>query len=365
MAGSWSVSFGPLEPLARDASVTDVAVTCDGRVWADRGEGMREQRMPLPFRSPAVVRDFAVQLCAQLGRRLDDARPIADASSAEGVRVHAVAAPVVPMGAAVSIRFPDRAPVSLAGLGRAGMFPSAWLPVLAGLAWRRATLLITGGTGAGKTTLLKALLGACDPGERLVTVEEVRELGGLAHADMVSLVTRESNVEGKGGIGLTTLVKATLRMRPDRVVLGECRGEEIADLLRAFNSGHHGGMTTLHADGVDRVPSRLVALGLLAGVSPQALAMLAEGAFDAVLHVERGPNGRHLTQIGLLAATGHELTARTLATWGGPGSGGPTQAPGWEAFRRRWQPVEAATPASPRPGAGPIRVPALPRTGGA
>ncbi|MBM6699196.1 Flp pilus assembly complex ATPase component TadA [Bifidobacterium pullorum subsp. saeculare] len=335
MAGeAWSVAFGPLEDLARDRSVTDVAVTCDGRVWADRGAGMREHRPRLPFRSPQVVRDYAVQLCAQLGRRLDDARPIADASSVEGVRVHAVIAPIVPQGAAVSIRFPDRSKASLAALCAAGMFPSSWLPVLAGLARRRATVLVTGGTGAGKTTLLKALLGECDAGERLVIVEEVRELGGLAHPDTVPLVTREANVEGAGAVGLPALVKATLRMRPDRVILGECRGEEIADLLRAFNSGHHGGMTTMHADGVDRVPSRLVSLGLLAGLSPQALAMLAEGAFDVVLHVERDARGRRIAQIGRLVSGDRGLAGLPLASW--DGTGRPSLAPAWDGFARRW-----------------------------
>lgn len=186
-----------------------------------------------------------------------------------------------------------------------------------GLVRRHATVLITGGTGVGKTTLLKALLAQCDVNERIVTVEEVRELGELGRGDHVSLVTREANVEGVGAISLTDLVKATLRMRPDRVVLGECRGAEIVDLLRAFNSGHHGGMTTVHADGVNRVPSRLISLGLLAGVSPQALAMLAAGAFDAVVHLERVNGQRRITQIGELRVAHGELAGTPLAVWNG------------------------------------------------
>ena len=286
-----TVFFGLLNDVASDPQVTDLAVTCDGRVWADRGNGMRETVLRVPFRSPQVVREYAVQLCAQLGRRLDDACPIADAASPDGIRVHAVIAPLVPQGAAISIRFPDRTMASLRHLSQLGVFPAAWLPMFVGLVRRHATVLITGGTGVGKTTLLKALLAQCDVNERIVTVEEVRELGELGRGDHVSLVTREANVEGVGAISLTDLVKATLRMRPDRVVLGECRGAEIVDLLRAFNSGHHGGMTTVHADGVNRVPSRLISLGLLAGVSPQALAMLAAGAFDAVVHLERVNSG--------------------------------------------------------------------------
>lgn len=337
-----TVMFGPLSELANDPSVTDMAVTCDGRVWADRGAGMEEYHLRAPLRTPQVVREFAVQLCSQLGRRLDDARPIADASSIEGIRVHAVIEPLVAQGAAISIRLPDRTSNRLETLGQAGLFPPQWLAILTGLVRQRATLLITGGTGAGKTTLLKALLGLCEPTERLVTVEEVRELGGLEHADMVSLVTREANVEGAGEIGLPQLVKATLRMRPDRVVLGECRGEEIVDLLRAFNSGHHGGMTTLHADGVERVPSRLVSLGLLAGVEPRALAMLAEGAFDAVLHLERERGARRIAQIGRLESCDGQLEGRMLASWQGPATT-PHVSQDWQEFAAKWAGDSAPT----------------------
>ena len=326
--------LGPLQSLGRDPRVTDVAVTCDGRVWVDSGEGMQEREPDIPFRSPQVLRDYAVQLCAQLGRRLDDAMPIADAADPSGVRVHAVIAPLVPQGAAISIRFPDRGGVGLEDLGRGGLFPPQWLPVLVGLVRGRGTLLITGGTGAGKTTLLKALLGCCDDAERIVAVEEVRELGGLRHGNMVSLTTREANVEGAGAVGLPDLVKATLRMRPDRVILGECRGEEVVDLLRAYNSGHRGGMTTLHADRVGRVPARLVSLGLLAGLAPQALAALAEGAFDAILHLERRRGRRVLSQIGRLAVADGGFRGDALAVWDGVGP--PRHAPEWQDFSARW-----------------------------
>lgn len=326
--------FGPLECVAGDPSVTDVVVTGEGRIWVDRGGGMREYQLPIPFRSARMVRDYAVQLCAQLGRRLDDACPIADASSVDGIRVHAVIEPLVPQGAAISIRFPSRSPPTLQSLAIAGLFPAPWFPLLCALVRRRATILITGGTGAGKTTLLKALLGLCGPDERIITVEEVRELGGLDSGNRVSLVTREPNVEGAGAVGLPDLVKATLRMRPDRVVLGECRGEEIADLLRAFNAGHHGGMVTLHADGVARVPARLVSLGLLAGLSPEALAMFAEGAFDVVLHVERRGSRRYIGQIGCLTMSEGWLGGQMLAVWNGAGQ--PVAGPLWERFCARW-----------------------------
>ena len=311
--------LGPLDELLHHPQVTDAAVTCDGRVWADYGGGMQEFFPVIGFESPDMVREFAVCLCAQLGKRLDDARPIADASTDDGIRVNAVIAPIVPCGASVSIRFPDRRFSRLPALGASGLFPSSWMPMLHALVEEQATILITGGTGTGKTTLLRALLAECGAQERIVSVEEVRELGDFGHANHVSLASREANVEGSGAISLAELVRATLRMRPDRVVPGECRGEEIADLLRALNSGHHGGMATMHADGVRRVPARLQTLGLLAGLRPEALAMLAEGAFDVVVHLERQHGVRRIAQIGTLVTdeTTGRLQGHALCEWDG------------------------------------------------
>ncbi|MDD6461430.1 MAG: ATPase, T2SS/T4P/T4SS family [Bifidobacteriaceae bacterium] len=342
------VYFGPLDAVMHEPGVTDVAVTPDGCVWVDRGDGMEEHSLVRAFGSPEQVRAFAVQLCAQMGRRLDDSHPICDAGTLDGVRLHAVIAPIVPFGASISLRLPSSRSLTLDQLQRAGMMPLAWLDVLEGLVGMRATLLVCGGTGSGKTTLLKALLRQCDARERIVTVEETRELGSLGHADCVSLVTREANIEGAGEVGLSDLVKATVRMRPDRIVLGECRGPEVTDLLRAFNSGHRGGMATIHADGVERVPARLMALGLLADVRPEAIAAMSEGAFDAVLYVKRGPDGRRwLAQIGRLetqeGANGSlRLVGRSLASWDGEGV--QQYAPQWQEFcsgylqwtARRW-----------------------------
>ena len=311
------MELGPLSAIASQPGVTDIAVTCDGTVWADRGQGMQVYPLATCFPSAQSIRDFAVRLCSQLGRRLDDACPIADASTVDGLRVHAVISPLVPQGAAISIRLPDAISPDLESLVRNGMFPAQWLPLLSGLVRNKASVLVTGGTGAGKTTLLKAMLMLCPPNERIITVEEVRELGMIRHANHVSLVTREANVEGIGAIGLPALISATLRMRPDRVVVGECRGGEIVDLLRALNSGHRGGMTTLHANQVEAIPARLVSLGLLAGLDPRATAALAEDAFDVVLHVERAAGRRLISQIGRLEAMGGSLQGRLLASWDG------------------------------------------------
>ena len=164
-------------------------------------------------------------------------------------------------------------------------------------------------------------------------VEEVRELGMLNHANHVSLVTRGANMEGKGAIGLSQLICATLRMRPDRIVVGECRGGEIVDLLRALNSGHRGGMTTLHANQVTAVPSRLVALGLLSGLNPQATAALAQDAFDVVLHVGRVGGRRRIAQIGRLEFAEGKLRGNLLAGWNGSQMRASQQ---WPDFVRVW-----------------------------
>ena len=249
------MELGPLAPSPRSRASRTSAVTCDGTVWADCGQGMQEVcLLRRCFPSAQSIREFAVRLCSQLGRRLDDACPIADASTVDGLRVHAVIAPLVPQGAAISHT------IARCGLARSGIV-GAQRHVSSRMAAPAGRTGVPQGkragdrrTGAGKTTMLKAMLMRCPPNERIVTVEEVRELGMIQHANHVSLVTREANTEGAGGIGLSELICATLRMRPDRVVVGECRGGEVVDLLRALNSGHRGGMTTLHANQVEAVP---------------------------------------------------------------------------------------------------------------
>lgn len=335
VADSYAI-FGPLASIASHPALSDIAVTCNGRVWADYGYGMKEVVPDIPLSSPQIVRDLAVQLCARLGQRLDNAHPIADASTPEGIRVHAVIAPLVAFGAAISIRFPSRTSTSLEWLGSQGMYPLSWVPVLRGLVRGRATILITGGTGTGKTTLLKTLINEIQESERIITIEEVRELGDLGHEHVVSLVAREANIEGAGEVNLSDLVKATLRMRPDRVVLGECRGQEIIDMLRAFNSGHRGGMVTLHADSISRVSARIVSLGLLAGCNSKTTNALAQGAFDVVLHLESGQRGRHIAQIGRLTTTSGELCGEIIAQWNGKSLQTDTVA--WQEFVRHWVP---------------------------
>ena len=357
------VGFGPLESVVAAPGVTDVAVTPDGRVWTDDGDGMHEVMPSIPFDTPERVKEYAIQLCSQMGRRLDDSCPITDASTPSGIRVHAVIEPLVLRGASISIRVPPLSALTLKDLEQRGFLPHIWCGILRRLVRAKASIIISGGTGTGKTTLLRALLTECAADERIVAIEEIREIGGVNRGDFVSLVSRESNVEGAGGISLSQLVTATLRMRPDRIVLGECRGEEVADLLRAFNTGHRGGLVTIHANGVEQLPQRLVALGQLSGLPASSLFMLAEGAFDAILHIERVRGVRRLAQIGRMAqgslaaqglsaaqgvssaspsalpmsptsASSTGLRGQILSTW--DGAGVPMIYSGWDEFSAQW-----------------------------
>lgn len=333
----WGVRFGPLEDVAADPAVTDIAVSGDGTVWADKGQGMIPVTTRIPCQSPMLVRQLAINLCAQLGARLDQSNPLVDASNPQGVRVHAVLEPIVPSGASISIRLPARQHMSLEDLFQRGFMPEQWISILRCLISHGATFLISGGTGTGKTTLVRALISACPPRDRIVIVEEVRELGGIGRPDCVSLAARSPNAEGKGGVGLDELVRATVRMRPDRIVLGECRGKEIADLMRAFNTGHRGGFVTVHADSLERVPSRLITLGLLADLDPQLTAHLSAQAFDVVVHLSRDfeTGRRRIAQIGFLTLTPQEgLTGTVALSWDGRSA--PHCEPAMAEFARRW-----------------------------
>ena len=252
----------------------------------------------------AEVRELAVRLVALGGRHLDEAAPCVDARLRDGIRVHAVLPPVSPRGSLLSIRVPKATPWSVAGLEAAGFFAEVPARAVLDLVAQRANLLVTGAAGSGKTTLLSALLGEAPPAERIVAIEDVAELR-VRHPHFVSLEARQPNLEGAGGVGLARLLREALRMRPDRLVLGECRGEEIRELLAALNTGHDGGAGTLHANSLEDVPARLEALGSLAGLNPSAVARQAVSAIGAVLHLEGRGGMRRLAQLGSL-----ELDAR-------------------------------------------------------
>lgn len=288
-----------LEPLAEfldDPDVTDIFINGAAGLFVDRGAGAIA--VPQWRAAESDVRDLAVALIGLGGRHIDDAAPCVDVRLEGGVRVHAVLPPIAPEGAVVSIRVPALENPDLDTLQRLGMFTTATRTRLDDLVERRENLLITGAAGSGKTTLLAALLGRAPATERIVTIEDVAELR-IDHPHHVRLEARQPNLEGAGAIGLARLVREALRMRPDRLVVGECRGEEVRELLSALNTGHDGGAGTLHANGLDDVPARLEALGALAGLDDRALARQVASAIGQVLHLERSRNGtRRIAGIG-------------------------------------------------------------------
>lgn len=293
-------AFGGLLPLLDDPGLRDLFVQVregTGRLWVDRGASL--QSVPGWRADPGAVRRLATGLISAGGRHLDELHPYADVRLGDGIRVHAVLPPVAVDGAAVSVRVPGGSPPdfdALVGGGLCGRLTARWL---SNEVRGRRNLLVTGGTGCGKTTLLSAMLGLVPHEERILTIEDVAELR-IAHPHVVALEARQANAEGAGEVPLDRLLREALRMRPDRIVLGECRGAEIATLLTALNTGHDGGAGTLHASRLAEVPARLEALGSLAGLGPQALARQAVSALHAVVHLERGAAGHRIAAIGRL-----------------------------------------------------------------
>jgi pilus assembly protein CpaF len=281
-------AVAPLAQYLADPEVTDVFVNGIDGLFVDRGRGA--ERIASWRADAQTVRELAVALVGIGGRHLDDLTPLVDVRWEHGVRVHAVLPPVSCRGAAISIRLPSAERPSLAQLGAGGMFDAATGDRLADLVHARTNLLVTGATGAGKTTLLAALLGVVPPTERIVTIEDVAELR-IDHPHHVRLEARQANLEGAGAVGLGRLVREALRMRPDRLVVGECRGEEVRELLTALNTGHDGGAGTVHASGLTDVPARLEALGSLAGMDDHAVARQVASAIGMIVHVERGRDG--------------------------------------------------------------------------
>ena len=289
---------GPLEPLLADPRVTDVLVNAGSGVWVDRGDGLTPTDCEVG--DEAAVRRLAVRLAGIAGRRLDDTSPYVDGLLPGGVRLHAVLPPIAVEGCHISLRVPRRVAPSLTELFRWGTFSAPWLRVLEALVSCRRSFVVSGGTGSGKTTLLGALLGEVEVGERLVIVEDVRELA-IDHPHVVRLQSRPANVEGRGGIGLTSLVRQSLRMRPDRLVVGEVRGAEVREMLTALNTGHEGGCGTLHANTGADVVARFEALGALAGLGPAAVHAQLLSAVQVVVHVRRSSARRFVDTVAVLA----------------------------------------------------------------
>jgi pilus assembly protein CpaF len=306
--GADVLGAGPLQGVIEIEGVTDVLVNgCDG-VWIDRGEGLEEVGVDLG--DAEAVRRLAVRLAAVAGRRLDDASPFVDAVLPGGARLHALLPPLVEGAAHLSLRVPASERPLLEDLVRLGSVSSEVESLLTRLVTSRTAFVVSGGTGTGKTTLLGAMLARVPISERILLVEDVRELS-VAHPHVVRLEARRPNVEGVGEVSLTTLVRQSLRMRPDRIVVGEVRGAEVRELMSALNTGHQGGCGTVHANAPRDVPARFEALGALAGLSPEAVRTQLRSALRVVVHLERSGGLRRVGSIGVLDGDHRGLTVRS------------------------------------------------------
>ncbi|SFC17403.1 pilus assembly protein CpaF [Nocardioides terrae] len=319
------VGAGPLEPLLRLPDVTDVLVNGPDQVFVDRGRGLEPTELRFP--DDGAVRRLAQRLAAAAGRRLDDAMPFVDLRLPDGTRFHAVLAPLARPGTVISLRVPSRRSFPLDDLVASGALTGSGVALVRAVVRSRAAFLVSGGTGSGKTTLLAALLGQVDPEERLVLVEDASELRP-DHPHVVGLEGRPANIEGAGAVELRALVRQALRMRPDRLVVGEVRGAEVVDLLAALNTGHEGGCGTLHANSAVDVPARVEALALAAGLNREAVHSQFASGVDLVLHLQRGRDGvRRLVQVAVPVRQADGLVRMELAV-SFPAGGDLAEGPG-------------------------------------
>lgn len=324
---------GRLEELLQMPEVTDVLVNADGSVWVDQGRGV--ERSHVQYSHPDEVRRLAQRLAAQAGRRLDEASPFVDTRLADGTRVHALLPPISRDGPVLSLRVFQAQRMSLEQLVQAGACSPGFARWLEAVVHARLSFLISGGTGTGKTTLLAAMLSQADEQERQVIVEDSAELNP-AHPNRVRLEARQANLEGVGAVTLTDLIRQCLRMRPDRIILGEVRGVEIVDLLAALNTGHEGGCGTLHANSAAAVPARVLALGLGAHVSEASLlAQLALG-IQVVCHLARSHGQRRIEGLYVLKQESDQVRC-VLALRQSATDSAPVPGPGVTHLRELFQ----------------------------
>jgi pilus assembly protein CpaF len=285
-----ATGLGPLEPLLADPSVDEVMVNGPGAVYVERRG--RLERAGVEFAGEAELMHAIERVLAPLGRRVDEASPLCDARLADGSRVNVVIPPLSLSGPCLTVRRFRREGFSLRELVANGTLPAALAELLAVSVAARASILVSGGTGSGKTTTLNALSGAIPGEERIVTIEDAAELR-LRQRHVVRLEARPANLEGRGEVTIRQLVRNALRMRPDRIVVGEVRGPEALDMLQALNTGHDGSLTTVHANSPEDALRRVETLALMAGVGlpHQAVREQAASALDLIVHQARLPDG--------------------------------------------------------------------------
>lgn len=300
--------FGPLTPLIADLRSTDILVKSKDEIWADSGNGL--ELSGIHFESETEVRNLAQRLATNTGRRLDEAHPYVDAQVADGIRMHAIIPPIARGSTQIAFRLIRIQHRSLPDLVGAEI-----TTYLMDLIQARRSILISGGTGAGKTTLLTSLLSEIPVSERILIIEDTSELFPQ-HPHVVHLQSRETNVEGAGGVTMRDLVRQALRMRPDRLVIGEVRGAEIVDLLAALNSGHDGAFATIHANSAGAIPARIEALGVAAGLDRRAVHSQLASAVEVIVHLRRENGRRFVSEIGEIQVKDDGLCmVKTLGHW--------------------------------------------------
>ncbi|MEK7863635.1 MAG: CpaF family protein [Chloroflexota bacterium] len=306
--------LGPLAPLLRDERVSEVMVNGTRGVWVERDGRLEETS--ITFADDEEVLVIIERLVAPLGRRIDLATPLVDARLPDGSRVHAVIPPISVAGPVLTIRRFTERPLDPDDLVRLGTCDAAVMRCLVDAVGERRSILVSGGTSSGKTTTLNALGFAIGDRERIVTIEDAAELR-LPQANVVSLETRPPSVEGTGAVDVRTLLRAALRMRPDRIVVGEVRGGEALDMLQAMNTGHRGSLTTAHANGPYEALLRLETMALMGGVELPLAAIREQirRGIDIVVHQERGRDGRRrITSVAeMVIDHGDGYTLREIA----------------------------------------------------
>lgn len=286
--------LGPVQELLDDPDVSDVLVNGHDRIWVDRGLGL--ELVPTRFESDEDLVATVERVIAPLGLRLDRAAPMVDARLPDGSRLHAVLPPASVDHPLVAVRRFTQRVTSLDDLVDAGTATPSQRERLVAAVSARLTIVVSGGTGAGKTTLLNLLAGHIDPGERVVTIEDAAELSLPGH--VVRLEARPANAEGAGAITIRALLRSALRLRPDRIIVGEVRGPEALDLISALNTGHRGSLTTVHANSPEEALLRLETLALSAGdVSEAAVTRQLRAAVDMVVQIERERKSRKIVAI--------------------------------------------------------------------
>ena len=282
--------LGPLEPLLKDHTINDILVNTHKQVYVERYGKL--ERTTVRFRDEAHLRKIIERIVARMGRRVDESSPMVDARLADGSRVNAIIPPCALDGACMSIRKFSKDPLQVSDLVEKRSLTPEIAELLRGIVRARLNVLISGGTGCGKTTILNILSGFIPTTERIVTIEDAAELQ-LRQDHVVRLETRPANIEGKGEIGQRDLVKNALRMRPDRIVVGEVRGAETLDMLQAMNTGHDGSLTTVHANSARDALTRIETMVAMAGfdLPSKALRYYISSALDVIVQLSRLSDG--------------------------------------------------------------------------